>query len=68
MYERFKPDRQYTQRQVMKELGIKSNETFRRNYKNKKGFPKPIHGGKTHPVWDGLSLRNYFFKQSNRYA
>lgn len=68
MWERFKPDRPYTQQQAMAELEIKSNDTFRRNYKNKKGFPKPISGGKTHPVWDGLALRNYFFKKANRYA
>lgn len=66
MNKHFDATRWYTQKEVMKELGIKSNDTFRRNYKNKRDFPKPVSGGVTHPVWDGLALQNYFFKKANR--
>lgn len=68
MNRKFDITKHYTQAEIMKTLEIKSYATFRRHFKSRRDFPKPIMDSKTHPLWDGLALHNYFFKKANKYA
>lgn len=65
---RFENTKMYSIGEIMEKLEIKSYETFRKYFKNKPGFPKPVVPSKTHPKYDGLALNNFFFKKANKYA
>ncbi|CAK1237978.1 unnamed protein product [Fructobacillus cardui] len=67
-YTKFDINEEYTQKQVMEKLGIKAHATFKKWFKDDPKFPKPIWPSKTHPVYSGYELFNYFFKRARKYA
>lgn len=67
-YTKFDINSEYSQKEVMKILGIKAHATFKKWFKNDSKFPNPIWPSKTHPIYSGFELYNYFFKRARKYA